>query len=42
VIYFVFLGEGGSMVWYGMVSLYHVNTQYRIESLPLPGIAHLY
>ena len=29
------------MVSYGIVSVYHVNTQYRIES-PLPGIAHLY
>ena len=39
---FVCLGEGGSiiMVWYRIVSVYHVNTQYRIES-PLPGIAHL-
>ena len=37
---FVCLGEGGSIVWYRIVSVYHVNTQYRIES-PLPGIAHL-
>jgi len=29
------------MVSYRIVSVYHVNTQYRIES-PLPGIAHLY
>lgn len=28
------------MVWY-IVSVYHVNTQYHIESA-LPGIAHLY
>jgi len=37
---FVCLGEGGSIIWYRIVSVYHVNTQYRIES-PLPGIAHL-
>ena len=29
------------MVWYHIVSVYHVNTQYHIESA-LPGIAHLY
>ena len=29
------------MVSYRIVSVCHVNTQYRIES-PLPGIAHLY
>ena len=29
------------MVSYRIVSVHHVNTQYRIES-PLPGIAHLY
>ena len=29
------------MLSHGIVSVYHVNTQYHIES-PLPGIAHLY
>ena len=38
----LFVGGGQyHMVWYRIVSVYHVNTQYRIES-PLPGITHLY
>ena len=40
--FFCLFGGGGQyhMVWYRIVSVYHVDTQYHIES-PLPGIAHL-
>ena len=43
LLIFCLFGGGGQyrMVSYRIVSVYHVNTQYRIES-PLPGIAHLY
>ena len=40
-IYLFILGGQYSMVCYGMVSAYHVNTQYCIES-PLASIAQLY
>ena len=42
VFFFLFVWGRGQyhMVGYGVVSVYHVNTQYRIES-PQPGIAHL-
>jgi len=41
LLIFICLGEGGSIAWYHIVLVYHLNTQYHIK-LPLPGIAQLY